>query len=596
MTSTDRAWWRDAVVYQIYPRSFADANNDGTGDVRGMIDKLDYLADLGVNAVWVSPWYPSPMADGGYDVADYCDIDPSFGTLADADDFLAGAHERGIRVLIDLVPNHSLGRAPGLPGRARSGPGLPGAGACSTSATAPGRTGRCRPNNWGSLFGGPAWERVVGPDGPEQWYLHMFAPEQPDWNWANPAVVELFDDVIRFWFDRGVDGLRVDVADGLAKAAGYPDTPIDPDTGLGIASFYPGHPWWNQPELDAIQRHWREIADGYADRHLGERIFVCEANTKPLDALMRFVDPGRMHTTFNFDMLWCEWEAGSLRAMIDRNLVAHATVGAPTTWVLGNHDSTRVVTRYGKPETGKPFTLDGPPEEWLYRFADYFNPLPTDNELGRRRARAAALLELALPGTAYIYQGEELGLPEVEDLPDERPPGPELLPHRWSHQGSRRLPRPAALVGQHAALRLRGGRAAVAPPAAGVGGPQRRGAGRRPRLDARRSTGARSPIRGTHPALGDGTLVWGDTYPGKVLYFTREPGFGCLVNLSGEPAELPGGAEVLVASASLVDGRVPTDTAVWLTLPGEFIVGGRRLADAVTGGSGRNTGPPMLRG
>jgi alpha-glucosidase len=566
VTSTDRAWWRDAVVYQIYPRSFADGNNDGTGDVRGMIERLDYLADLGVNAVWVSPWYPSPMADGGYDVADYCDIDPSFGTLADADDFLAGAHERGIRVLIDLVPNHSSVEHPAFRAALAAGPGSPER-AMFHFLDGTGPDGSLPPNNWGSLFGGPAWERVVGPEGPEQWYLHMFAPEQPDWDWANPAVVALFDDVIRFWFDRGVDGLRVDVADGLAKAAGYPDTPIDPDTGLGIASFYPGHPWWNQPELDAIQRHWREIADGYADRHLGMRIFVCEANTKPLDALMRFVDPGRMHTTFNFDMLWCEWEAGSLRAMIDRNLVAHAGVGAPTTWVLSNHDSTRVVSRYGKPETGKPFTLDGPPQEWLHRFADYFNPLPTDNGLGRRRARAAALLELALPGPAYIYQGEELGLPEVEDLPDCARQDPSFF-----RTGGRTRGRDGCRV----PLPWSGGT-----PPYGFGVDAQPWLPQPPEwaaLSAEAQDGDPDStltlyrralaIRGTHPALGDGTLVWGDTYPGKVLYFTREPGFGCLVNLSGEPAELPGGAEVLVASAPLVDGRVPTDTAVWLTLPG----------------------------
>jgi alpha-glucosidase len=378
-------------------------------------------------------------------------------------------------------------------------------------------------------------------------------------------VVALFDDVIRFWFDRGVDGLRVDVADGMAKQAGYPDTPIDPETGLGIASFYPGHPWWNQPELDAIQRHWREIADGYSDRHLGERIFVCEANTKPLEALMRFVDPGRMHTTFNFDMLWCEWEAGSLRAMIDRNLVAHKTVGAPTTWVLGNHDSTRVVTRYGKPETGKPFTLDGIAEDWLYRSADYFYPMPTDVALGRRRARAAALLEFALPGPAYIYQGEELGLPEVEDLPVEVLDDPSYfrtqgrirgrdgcrVPLPWS--GTRSpygfgtdadpwLPQPAAWVDLSAAAQ--------------DGDPEST-------LELYRRALA---VRATHPALGDGTLAWGDAYPGTVLYFTREPGFGFLANLSGEDVDLPSGAEVLVASSPLVDGRVPTDTAVWLTL------------------------------
>ena len=566
MTTSTRPWWRDAVVYQIYPRSFADANNDGTGDIPGMIARLDYLRDLGVNAVWVSPWYPSPMADGGYDVSDYCDIAPQFGTLADADAFLAGAHERGIRVLIDLVPNHCSVAHPAFQAALAAPPGSPER-ALFHFRDGRGPAGDEPPNNWGSLFGGPAWERVGGPDGrPGQWYLHMFAPEQPDWNWSNPAVVDLFDDVIRFWLDRGVDGLRVDVADGLAKDMSMPDVPVDPETGLGVASFYPGHPWWNQPELDTIQRHWRKIADTYAERHLGERIFVCEANTKPLDALMRFVDPGRMHTTFNFDMLWCEWEAGSLRAMIDRNLVAHSTVGAPTTWVLSNHDSTRVATRYGKPETGKPFTLDGTPREWRHRFADYFAPMPTDTALGLRRARAAALLELALPGPAYIYQGEELGLPEVEDLPEEVLDDPSYFRTNGRVRGRDgcRVPlpwsgtRPPYGFGRDAEPWL------PQPPAwAGLSAQAQDGD-----PDSTLSLYRRAlAVRATHPALGDGTLAWGDEYPGRVLFFTREPGFGCLVNLSPEPVALPEGSTLLVASGPLQEGGVPTDTAAWVELP-----------------------------
>lgn len=564
MSRADRQWWRDSVVYQIYPRSFADADNDGVGDLRGMIGRLDYLTSLGVDAVWVSPWYRSPMADGGYDVADYCDIDPSFGTLADADEFVTEAHARGIRVIIDLVPNHCSIAHPLFQQALAASPGSAERGWFHFQ-DGRGPDGAEPPNNWGSLFGGPAWQRVIGPNGPEQWYLHLFAPEQPDFNWANPAVVAYFESVIRFWLDRGVDGLRVDVADSLAKQAGLPDTPIDPDTGLGRATYYPGSPLWNQPELEAIQRGWRAIADSYSDRHLGERIFVCEANVKPLDALIRFVDPGRMHTTFNFDMLWCEWTTESLRAMIDRNLVAHSLVGAPTTWVLGNHDSTRVVTRYGKPETGKPFTLDGPDPDYLYRFAEYFFDMPTDNLLGRRRARAAALLELALPGTAYIYQGEELGLPEVEDLPEESLQDPSFfrtagrvrgrdgcrVPLPWSGD------RPPFGFGADAAPWLpQPAEWAQLSVAAQDGDPDST-------LNLYRRALA---LRASHPALGDGTLAWNDDCPGGALFFTREPGFGCLVNLSAEPIELPDGAGVLVASDPLVEGRLPADTAVWLSL------------------------------
>ncbi len=566
MTISERPWWRDAVVYQIYPRSFADANNDGTGDVRGMIDKLDYLADLGVTAVWVSPWYPSPMADGGYDVSDYCDIDPTFGTLADADEFIEKAHAHGIRVLIDLVPNHCSEAHPAFRAALAAGPGSPER-ALFHFRDGVGEDGSQPPNNWGSLFGGSAWERVVGPQGPEQWYLHMFAPQQPDWNWSNPDVVGLFDDVIRFWFDRGVDGLRVDVADGLAKDMAMPDVPVDPATGLGISWYYKGHPWWNQPALDAIQRHWREIADSYADGGQGERIFVCEANVKELPDLMKFVEPGRMHTTFNFDMLACEWDAGSLRAVIDRNLIAHAAVGAPTTWVLGNHDSTRVATRYGKPETGRPFSLDGAPVEWLSRFAEYFYPMPTDIGLGRRRARAAALLELALPGPAYVYQGEELGLPEVEDLPVEVLDDPSYfrtggrvrgrdgcrVPLPWSGT------RPPYGFGTDAEPWL------PQPPQWAALSAEAQAADPDSTLSLYRRALA---IRATHPALGDGMLAWGETYPGTVLFFTREPGFGFLANLSGEAVELPAGAEVLVVSAPLDGALVPPDTACWLSLRG----------------------------
>lgn len=563
MTSTERSWWRDAVVYQIYPRSFADSNNDGTGDVRGMIDKLDHLTTLGVNAVWISPWYPSPMADGGYDVSDYCDIDPSFGTLADADEFLAAAHERGIRVLIDLVPNHCSIEHPVFQAALAAAPGSPER-ELFHFRDGSGPDGSVPPNNWGSLFGGSAWQRVVGADGPEQYYLHMFAPEQPDWNWANPRVAEMFDDVIRFWFDRGVDGLRVDVADGLAKHPDMPDTPIDPATGLGIAYYYQGSPLWNQPELDAIQRHWRSIAEEYSGQHLGERIFVCEANVRELDALMRFVDEGRMHTTFNFDALLCEWTAATLRAVIDRNLIAHASVGAPTTWVLGNHDTTRVATRYGKPETGRPYTLDGGDPEWRARFGDYFYPQPTDIELGRRRARAAALLELALPGPAYIYQGEELGLPEVEDLPDEARQDPSFFRTggRIKGRDGCRVPLPWS--------------GTTAPYGFGVDAtpwlPQ-------PPVWAELSAAAQDTdpgstlnlyrralaIRAEHPALGDGTLAWNEDHPPAVLHFTREPGFGCLVNLSEAPVPLPAGAELLLSSGPLDGGLMPPDTTVWLS-------------------------------
>lgn len=412
----DPSWWRSAVVYQVYPRSFADADGNGIGDLRGIIERLPHLASLHVDAIWISPWYPSPLADGGYDVSAYRDIHPDFGTLQDADELVERAHALGLRVLIDLVPNHCSDQHPWFQ-QALAAP--PGSRARNRFVFRDGRgeNGDQPPTNWGSLFGGSAWQRVTEADGrPGQWYLHMFAPEQPDWNWDDPEVVQEFDDILRFWFDRGIDGFRIDVADSLFIDHDFADTPVDPVTGFGTYQKFEGHPLWDQPGLEHLQRRWRAIADEYADTAQGARVFVSEAYL-PLERLVRYVRPGRLHSSFNFEFLQSEWDADSLRHVIDASLAAHAGVDAPTTWVLNNHDVIRSVSRYGKPVSGRRFraaaddSSDDP--HWQERMA----ASPTDVALGRRRAAAAALLMLALPGGAYIYQGEELGLDEVEDLP-----------------------------------------------------------------------------------------------------------------------------------------------------------------------------------
>ena len=315
MTSDPAAWWRDAVVYQIYPRSFADSDGDGIGDVRGMTARLPYLAELGVDAVWVSPWYPSPMVDGGYDVSDHRAIHPDFGTLADAEAFVAAAHDLGLRVILDLVPNHTSDAHPWFAAALASQPGSPER-ARYHFRDGRGPDGGVPPTNWGSLFGGSAWQRVTEADGrPGQWYLHMFAVEQPDLNWANPEVADAFDDVLRFWFDRGVDGFRIDVADSLAKDAAMPDTePLE--TGYGSYLQSPGHPLWNRPELAGIQARWRAVADSYDP----PRMFVSEANSPEK---LAFLAPGRLHTTFVFDSVWCAWDAASQRHMLDAALAQH---------------------------------------------------------------------------------------------------------------------------------------------------------------------------------------------------------------------------------------------------------------------------------
>jgi alpha-glucosidase len=378
-------WWRHAAIYQVYPRSFADADGDGIGDLEGVRTHLGYLRDLGVDAVWFGPWYPSPMADAGYDVADYRDIDPMFGTLESAVELIEDAHRLGLRVIVDIVPNHCSTRHPWF---------QEAVAACRGSAARdrfwfrPGR-GDLPPNDWQSVFGGPAWTQL--PDG--EWYLHLFDPGQPDFNWNDPDVRAEFEDVLRFWFDRGVDGIRIDSAAMCVK-----------DPGLPEVSDHEPHPYVDQDGTHEIYRSWRAVADSYDP----PRVLIGEVWLADADRLAAYLRPDEMHTAFNFDFLGCPWDVKTLRRVIDDTLASHAAVSAPSTWVLSNHDVTRHVTRYGRDDTGFEFAL---------RAARHGRPV--DLALGRRRARAAALLAMALPGSVYVYQGEELGLPEVEDLPDE---------------------------------------------------------------------------------------------------------------------------------------------------------------------------------
>ncbi|MDX3539471.1 alpha-amylase family glycosyl hydrolase, partial [Streptomyces sp. MB09-01] len=367
-------WWRDAVIYQVYVRSFADSDGDGVGDLRGVRSRLPHLARLGVDAVWLTPFYVSPQADGGYDVADYRAVDPLFGDLSDADELVHAAHELGLRVIVDVVPNHTSAQHPWF--RAALA-GDPAARARYLFRPGRGADGSEPPNDWESIFGGPAWTRVA--DG--EWYLHLFAPEQPDLDWDHPEVAAEFASVLRFWLDLGVDGFRVDVAHGMVKAPGLPDI------GRGAQATLIGTeplPFFDQDGVHEIHREWRRLLDSYE----GDRIGVAEAWAPTSERLALYVRPDELHQAFNFRFLNCPWDPAAMRTVIDESLAATTSVGAPTTWVLSNHDVVRHVTRYG------------------------------GGARGLARARAAALLMLALPGSAYLYQGEELGLPEVLDLPD----------------------------------------------------------------------------------------------------------------------------------------------------------------------------------
>jgi alpha-glucosidase len=531
------AWWQHAAIYQIYVRSFADGNGDGIGDLPGVRSRLGYLTDLGVDAIWLTPFYASPMADGGYDVADYRVVDPLFGELSDAETLIAEAHQRGLRVIVDIVPNHTSAQHPWFVEAVAAGPGSP------ARARYVFRGGRADgpPNDWESMFGGPAMTQI--PDG--QWYLHLFDPAQPDLNWEHPDVRTEFASILRFWLDRGVDGFRIDVAHGLVKAAGLPDAVCDDQAGLLTTRELP---YFDRDGVHEIYREWRTILDSYP----GERIGVAEAWVRTPERLARYLRPDELHQAFNFHYVEAPWTAEAFRKVIDESLAAVSGVGAPTTWVLSNHDVTRHVTRYG------------------------------GGEIGLRRARAAALLSLALPGSFYLYQGEELGLPEVTDLPDAVLTDPvwERSGHTDRGRDGCRVPLPWS---------------GTEPPF-GFGGPAwlpqpARWAERT--VDAQREDPAstlslyREALR-LRRGLPAAPLLWLEAEP-EVLAFGRGDGFTCTVNFGSAPATLPRPGRLLLASASgtaFGEGRTVTllpDSAAWWSGADDWAGAGPGRAGAASG-------------
>ena len=432
-------WWSTSAVYQVYPRSWADSNGDGVGDLPGITAKLPYLRDLGVDALWISPFYTSPMADAGYDVADYRDIDPLFGTLADADKLIARAHELDLRVIVDLVPNHSSDEHEWFKAALAAGPGSPERERY-LFRDGKGENGELPPNDWQAIFGGNAWTRVSDADGnPEQWYLHLFDPKQPDFNWNNPEVRDEFVSILTFWLDRGVDGFRVDVAHSLIKADGLPDHAAHAQmAGTGDASHDNGGPMWDQEGVHEIYRAWRELLDSYnpCDTEgydsAADRAMCAEAWVSPPERLARYVRPDEFHQAFNFAFLETPWRAADLHESITSSYRSNDSVGAPTTWVLSNHDVVRHATRLALPV--------GQPRPNGIRAED---PQP-DAALGLRRALAATALELALPGGAYLYQGEELGLPDHTTMSDEARQDPtwERSEHTEAGRDGCRVPMP----------------------------------------------------------------------------------------------------------------------------------------------------------
>ena len=417
-----RPWWRDAVTYQIYIRSFADSNGDGIGDVEGIRSKLPYLQKLGVDAIWITPWYPSPQNDHGYDVSDYMNIEPDYGTLKDAKKLIDDAHSHGIKVIIDIVPNHTSDQHAWFQAALKSKPGSPERNRY-IFRDGKGPNGDLPPNNWQAVFGGPAWHRITEPDGKlGQWYLHLFAVEQPDVNWENPEVQHHFEEVLRFWLDKGVDGFRIDVAHGMFKEAGLPDIREG-----WVAKLFgrnnltrmlsPEHkPFWDQEGVHDIYRRWRKILDSYP----GDRMAVAEAWVSPASRIARYVRSDELQNSFNFEMLTTLWKPEEIRKKIDNSIAALAEVGAPTSWVFNNHDVVRSVDRLD-------LGLTNHGESTFSRQGD---PAKLNIARGTLRARSATLMALALPGGTYLYQGEELAVPEVRDIPENR-----LTDPRWKMSG-----------------------------------------------------------------------------------------------------------------------------------------------------------------
>jgi alpha-glucosidase len=396
-------WWRQAVVYQVYPRSFADSNADGVGDLPGITVKADYLAELGIDAVWLSPFYPSALADGGYDVADYRDVDPRLGTLADFDALVEALHSRGIRVVVDIVPNHSSDQHEWFREALAAGRGS-AARERYIFREGTGADGAEPPTDWISMFGGPAWHRV--PDG--EWYLHNFAVEQPDLNWSNAEVRADFVTTLRFWADRGVDGFRIDVAHMLTKDL---SEPLPSRAALEAMPVDGRHPLLDRDDVHEVYAEWRAVFESYDPPRTAVAEAWVEKERVPL-----YASRESLGQAFNFDLLQADFDAAQFRRVVQDNLELAATSGSSSTWVLSNHDVVRHATRYGLPHplrdaSGHPRPKHG--LEWL--LTGGVEP-PLDREGGARRARAATLFMLALPGSSYLYQGEELGLHEVAEI------------------------------------------------------------------------------------------------------------------------------------------------------------------------------------
>ncbi|NJP66352.1 alpha-amylase family glycosyl hydrolase [Streptomyces spiramenti] len=532
---------REAVVYQVYPRSFADGNGDGIGDLRGVLHRLDHLAELGVDAVWFSPFYPSALSDGGYDVDDYRDVDPVLGTLDEFDEVVRCLGDAGIEVVIDIVANHSSDRHPWFTEALAAGRGSR-ARERYVFRDGRGEHGELPPSDWPAFFGGPAWTRVA--DG--QWYLHLFTPHQPDWNWSDPEVRADFLHTLRFWADRGVAGFRVDAAMCLTKDLTEPLPPWDEVYagfpvlvgGEGGGRFGEGrNPLYDRDDVQDVYAEWREVFDRYDP----PRFAVAEAWVDP-HRRARYTSPDSLGQVFSLDLLMTPWGAQEFGEVIRRTLDQVEADGSAATWVLSNHDVPRHATRLAPGTPGG--ALDGVPP----------------GGPGLDRARAATLLMLALPGNAYLYQGEELGLPEVA-LPREVGQDPvagnddSVVPSR----DGCRVPLPWE---EHPPFFGFSDHAAHLPQPAWFG---ELSAAAQANDPSSTLSLYRQALRIRRELRTAGPVTWLELGP-ELLAFARPSGWTSVTNFGDTPVELPAG-EVLLSSQPLRDGLLPGDGTAWLRGP-----------------------------